>query len=94
MIHPEVIGEAQRLLNLGHLSQRKIAKRLGISRGTVNALANGRRVIQPPRPPSPERDFTPPSGLFVRCGGCGGKVQMPCLLCFVRGLIAARRGRP
>ena len=89
MIDPEVIAEAERLLVEARLSQRKIATRLGISRGTVNALALGRRRVRPPRPPSPQRDFVPPAGLPVRCHGCGGKVQMPCLLCYVRGLIAA-----
>ena len=39
MIAPKVVDEIRRLLAQRKLSQRKIAKRLRISRGTVGAIA-------------------------------------------------------
>jgi hypothetical protein len=89
MIAQAVVDEVRRLLLDEVLSQRKIARRLGISRGTVGAIAQGRRsdysrsdecigLLAPPGPPR-------------RCPGCGGLVQMPCLLCHIRAMKAARR---
>jgi hypothetical protein len=83
MIAPAVIEEIRRLLREGLLSQRQIAGRLGVSHGTVNAIVLGRRADIVPRPP--QEDAVPmPAGSSVRCPGCGGRVQMPCLLCYVR----------
>ncbi|NLF06403.1 MAG: winged helix-turn-helix domain-containing protein, partial [Pirellulaceae bacterium] len=39
MISTDLIDEVRRLLREGRLSQRKIAERTGVSRGTVNAVA-------------------------------------------------------
>ena len=89
MIATTVVDEIHRLLGEGHLSQRGIALRIGVSRGTVNAIARGKRICDPARRPRDEEGFTPPRGLPVRCPGCGGRVQMPCLLCYMR----LRRGR-
>ena len=93
MIAAPVTEEIRRLLAEGRLSQRKIAQRLGVSRGTVNAIAHGKRPDYAPlRPPAHDDDgFITPQGLFQRCPRCGGKVQMPCLACYVRE--AMRRGR-
>ncbi len=90
MIATAVVDEIQRLLRQGELSQRRIASRIGVSRGTVNAIALGRRTDRPAGPRREESGFIAPSGLPVRCPGCGGKVQMPCLLCYLR----ARAPRP
>jgi len=81
MIAPAVVDEIKRLLESGHLSQRTIAQQLGVSRGTVNAIALGKRLD-----PDPDRDagFAAPEGPLTRCPGCGGLVLMPCLLCRVR----------
>jgi hypothetical protein len=85
MIATTVVDEIQRMLREGHLSQRTIAVRIGVSRGTVNAIALGKHVRNPVRRPRGEEEgFIPPTGLPVRCPGCGGKVQMPCLLCYIR----------
>jgi DNA-binding XRE family transcriptional regulator len=83
MIATTVIDEVRRMLEEGRLSQRKIAVELGVSRGTVNAIARGTRPDYDDRW---RRDdgFVPPHGLPVRCAGCGAKVQMPCLLCYIR----------
>lgn len=86
MIAPSIVGEIRDLLAKGELSQREIARRLEISRGTVNAIALGRR----PDHSSPRRrglsDFIPPAGVPMRCPICGSKVQMPCLACQVRAI--------
>ena len=43
MIAHAMVGEIRRLLDEGLMSQRKIARRLGVSRGTVHAIARGKR---------------------------------------------------
>jgi len=84
MIATTVIEEIHRMLKTRRLSQRAIAERLGVSRGSVNAVARGRRRIA--RVPRLRKSdgFQPPDGFYERCPGCGGMVQMPCLLCYVR----------
>lgn len=82
MISPAVVVEVRRLLAEGQLSQRQIARRTGISRGTVAAIASGRR--RPRYPPSPTSPGGFPRGKPVRCPGCGALVQMPCLACWLR----------
>ena len=94
MIAAEVVHEVRNLLTAGTLSQRMIAQRLGVSRGTVNAIARGRRPDRVSRPKNPADDFIPPACLPRRCPGCGGLVRMPCLACHVRAIKADRqRGR-
>jgi hypothetical protein len=83
MIATTTVEEIRHLLAEGRLSQRGIARELGVSRGTVNAIAMGRR-ISIGRPSVAEEDFPLPAGLPRRCSGCGGLVQMPCLLCHLR----------
>jgi hypothetical protein len=86
MIPPALIEEIRRLLDEGQLSQRMIARTVGVSRGTVNAIATGRRLDAPAHPfaSGEDTDFTPPAGLHVRCPGCGSLTQMPCLACYIR----------
>jgi hypothetical protein len=86
MLSTAAIDEVRRMLREGRLSQRGIASKTGVSRGTVNAIALGKRLDRPARKITSDDGFLPPSGLPVRCPGCGGKVQMPCLLCYVRSL--------
>ncbi|MGA2032918.1 MAG: helix-turn-helix transcriptional regulator [Thermoguttaceae bacterium] len=90
MIATPIVEEIRGLLAEGRLSQRKIAQRLGISRGTVNAIAQGKRADRPS-----DQDwhggFPYPAGVPQRCPGCGGLVQMPCLLCHIRALKGKRR---
>lgn len=90
MIAPAVVREIRDLLAGGGLSQRKIAQRVGVSRGTVNAIARGKRPDYLPRR-QPADGLIPPSGPPRRCPGCGGMVQMPCLVCHLRA-IKRRRG--
>ena len=84
MLPLATVEEIGRLLAEGKLSQRKIAKKLGISRGTVGAIASGRRGLfgKEPDEDSPELCCfeAPPE----RCRGCGALVYMPCVLCRTR----------
>ncbi len=87
------IEQVRRLLAAGELSQREIARRTGVSRGTVNSVARGRidperrrRAVDVPEPfPRPGR------GVYVRCPECGGMVQMPCLACRIRATSRTAR---
>jgi Helix-turn-helix domain len=92
MIAQTTVDEILHLLDAGSLSQRKIARRLGVSRGTVNALAQGKRPAHLGR--TDFEDFAPPIGPPRRCPGCGGLVLMPCLLCHVRARKSTAGPRP
>jgi len=85
MISFAVVDEVKRLLAEGSFSQRKIARKIGVSRGTVNAIALGKRPDYKARREQGD-DFAAPSGPLVRCPTCGGRVQMPCLACRVRAM--------
>jgi hypothetical protein len=92
MVSQGVVDQILRLLAEGRLSQRKIARTVGVSRGTIGAIAKGhrpriRRSVE--RWADPNRPLGPPR----RCGGCGGLVVMPCLLCRVRELKAGEFAR-
>jgi transcriptional regulator with XRE-family HTH domain len=86
VIAPAIVDQVRDLLAAGAISQRKIAQRVGVSRGMVNAIARGKRPDYAARQAVSEADFTPPSGPPVRCPQCGGMVQMPCLVCYVRAI--------
>ena len=84
MIAPAVVQKIRQFLAGGELSQRKIAQRLRVSRGTVLSIARGRRSDD-----STDRQgegFFDPDAAPERCRGCGGMVKMPCLLCHIRRL--------
>ena len=93
MIGTAVVDEIRDLLARGGLSQRTIARRMGVSRGTVNAIARGRRPDYAAVRREPGADFRAPSGPPRRCRGCGGMVQMPCLVCHVRAIKERCRPR-
>jgi hypothetical protein len=92
MISSRIIDEIQRLILGGSLSQRKIARHLGVSRGTVNAVALGKRPVPANR--RRENTLAAPVGPVIRCPGCGGLVHSPCLLCRVRAHQAALNAYP
>lgn len=91
MIAPAVAAEIKRLLDQGEASQRKIARQTGASRGTVNAIALGKRPDYGASRRKRGGGFVVPGGPLVRCPGCGGMVQMPCLACRVRAMKEVRR---
>ncbi len=86
MIGPAIVDEINRLLDEKRLSQRRISLRVGVSRGTVNAIARGTRPDYGTRRKQPGDEFLPPTGLPERCPGCGAMVRMPCLACRVRAI--------
>jgi hypothetical protein len=78
-----MVLEIDRLLRAGELSHRKIAARLGVSRGTVSAIASGRRGLY--GKDSFERVApTLPSSPPARCKHCGYRVYQPCRICQAR----------
>jgi DNA-binding XRE family transcriptional regulator len=91
MLAHEVVEKVRYLLAEGSLSQRKIALRVGISRNTVHAIAQGKvrdrdaawKAADPSLPLGPPR----------RCPTCGGMVFMPCLLCHIRAIKEAQAKR-
>jgi len=84
MIAPKVVAEIQRLLDMKTHSQRKIAAIMGVSRGSVAAIASGRRRDGDVLSGASGDAAAEPSGPPSRCPGCGGLVYMPCLLCRLR----------
>jgi len=92
MIAPGVADEIRRLLGERNLSQRMIARRVGVSRGTVNAICLGKRPDTGKYHPR-EDDPLIPAGPLERCPGCGGLVHMPCLLCRIRAWQEGRGRR-
>lgn len=83
MLQKEKVLEVKRLLDDGDLSRRAIAEQTGVSRGSVNAIANGERGLHGAEPDDLiEIPFR--STVAERCRGCGGLVYMPCVLCQAR----------
>ena len=83
MLPVTIVLEIQRLLSSGAWSQRKIAEMLGVSRGTVSAVAQGRRTPDDNDCDSDieVRGFKHPRGTPRRCARCGVLTKMPCLSC-------------
>jgi transcriptional regulator with XRE-family HTH domain len=94
MLAEAVVEQIRDLLAVGELSQRKIARRLGVSRGSVNAISQDRRPDYARSARAAGQHFPQPEGVPRRCPGCGGMVQMPCLLCYVRALGRVDRRGP
>jgi transcriptional regulator with XRE-family HTH domain len=93
MIATSVVEQIRRLLASGDLSQRAIARQLGVSRGTVNAIALGKRPEARRQAERGADGFDPPVGPLRRCPDCGGLVLMPCLACRVRQIQEQRHKR-
>ncbi len=85
MLAPAQVAEVQRLLAEKRLSQRAVARLTRISRGTVAAIASGRRPDYPSCVDAAEEE---PPGPPQRCPECGGLVYMPCRLCRARKMRA------
>jgi len=97
MIKKYLETEVLRLLGTGKHSLREIARRTGVSRGTVSNIASGKQTIKSRKGeinlsddgllPSSE---DPPR----RCPDCGAMVFMPCRSCEVKALAAKKEKRP
>ena len=84
MLAKLLVEEIDRLLREGSLSQRKIAARLHVSRGTVAAIASGRRGLYGREASDDESTPLAPQTPPVRCPRCGYRVYLPCLICHSR----------
>ncbi|NOY40868.1 MAG: hypothetical protein GXP26_03390 [Planctomycetes bacterium] len=91
MLSLALIEEVQRHLDEGRLSQRKIAWKLRVSRGTVGAIANGNRGIYGREPECGELRLPDMEMPAERCFTCGGMVHKPCLLCLARAFRRRRK---
>ena len=89
MLAPSMVLEIRRLLAEGIFSQRKIARLTGVSRGSVGAIASGKRPDYELRS-RVEDKFERPAGPPRRCPTCGGMVYMPCRLCALRRRLASK----
>lgn len=90
MLALEMVHEIDRLLQAGELSQRTIAERLGVSRGTVAAIAKGERALFGRTDVSDDSHHSrqlPPQ----RCPKCGFLIHPPCLVCRTRTYRQGRR---
>jgi DNA-binding XRE family transcriptional regulator len=92
MIAAALVQEIRRLLAEGRLSQRQIARQLNVSRGTVGAIATGKRREVQRSAEQGKEDPLAPSGPPQRCPQCGGMVYLPCRLCHVRNELS--RSKP
>jgi transcriptional regulator with XRE-family HTH domain len=96
MIASGTVAEIRRWLAQGNLSQRKIAQRTGVSRGTVATIAAGKRPDYEALRQHKLDEFAEPTGPPQRCPGCGRLVIMPCLACRAEEALAdaSQRRRP
>ncbi|MCI0491800.1 MAG: helix-turn-helix domain-containing protein [Planctomycetes bacterium] len=94
MLSTALVQEIDRLLKAGELPQRTIAERLGVSRGTVNAIARGHRGVHGREPIRDEVEVEHDlfhKTLMQRCPQCGYCVQMPCAICAARAYRQRQR---
>ena len=84
MLSIELIQEIHRLLGEGQLSQRQIAARLDVSRGTVGAIASGRRGLKGKGGEGGALPAHTARCRPARCRHCGYRVYAPCRICLAR----------
>ena len=94
MLALSTVLEIDRLLQQGTLSQRQIAARLGVSRGTVGAIASGRRGLVGTEPPAHGALTAASRARPERCLRCGHRVRMPCLVCSTRHYQTVQKRTP
>jgi len=93
MLAPSLVEKIRILLSEKTCSQREIARQLGVSRGSVGAIARGKRPDYTRRNRRGPNEIRPPVGRPTRCPTCGSLVQMPCLRCQLLAMRHRERGR-
>jgi hypothetical protein len=88
MLSAEQVSSIERLLRAG-FTGRRVARKLGHSRGTVRAVKHGRRRQHRPQREQPEviesEAFHYPRESLRRCGKCGVRLTaVPCRACRLR----------
>lgn len=78
MLTKQQVSDIKRLLDEGELSQRRIAVHVKVSRGSVAAIASGKRGLHGREH---EGDLFAQSDHAERCPGCGYMVFVPCVYC-------------
>jgi hypothetical protein len=81
MVDPEIEGQIERGLVAGQVSHRRLAAELGISRGTVNAMAARTRPMDLSRRRALKRNPDLPLLSVGHCGRCGRRIELPCRAC-------------
>lgn len=96
MISREKLEAIYALLAEGKLSQRAIARTVGVSRNTVAAIVHKRRDCyeRALREGGVGSRSQPELRRRGRCPLCRAVVYLPCLACLVRQLVAAGALRP
>ena len=95
MLRAETVAQIKRLLAAEKLSQRGIARRLRVSRGTVGAIALGRRPDYDAQRREAEAEEVRPARPKKRCPDCGALlVIVPCVACRAMRKRKARRLAP
>ena len=84
MLDETTVDQIKALLKQGKISQRAIAEMLGVSRGSVHAIAAEKRRLKPRR--KSEIEYPTENGRPERCPTCGHYVRIPCLACQLRQL--------
>lgn len=84
MLPTVLILQVRRLLDAGELSHRAIARKVGVSRGTVAEMAHGRRADFGRDPEDRKTPGIRATTVPLRCPTCGGLVYVPCRLCEAR----------
>jgi len=104
MLAPELVEMIRQLLAEDVLSQREMARRLGVSRTTIYRVATnqhaprgGKRRRTQGELFDPDDRHTPRViGKGDRCPTCGARVRLPCRACRVRTWLNQQRpaGQP
>lgn len=81
MLSEKLAREIHALIDQGY-SYRRVAELVGVSRGSVAAIARSRRgmAAEEELPDEPDLGLQPPE----RCGACGAWVRLPCVACRTR----------
>ena len=85
MLDPGKVKRAERLIATGEFTRRQISHMAGISRGSVDAIATGKRRCRR------RKDTEEPRGPLNRCLTCGARVYGDCIACDVRRRLAEEK---